>query len=85
MDEYDHEKVEEIVMAYLTLHDTSRAWKGFDWETLDRLYEKGWRENPRGKALHNQLACFSGISASQRIHKTNQRIVACRASYDRTA
>jgi Domain of unknown function (DUF6429) len=34
----------------LTLHDSSRAWKGFDWETLDRLYEKGWIENPRSKA-----------------------------------
>jgi hypothetical protein len=52
MDEYDHEKVDEVVLALmmLTLHDGSRAWKGFDWEVLNRLYEKGWIENPRNKA-----------------------------------
>lgn len=52
MDDYDREKVDEIVLAlmHLTLHDSDRAWKGFDWETLDRLYEKGWIENPRTKA-----------------------------------
>lgn len=39
-DDYDREKVDEMVLAlmYLTLHDSYRAWKGFDWETLDRLY-----------------------------------------------
>ncbi len=52
MDEYDSEKVDEVVLALmmLTLHDGSRVWKGFDWEVLDRLYEKGWIENPRNKA-----------------------------------
>ncbi len=52
MDDYDHEKVNEVVLAlmYLTLHDYYRAWKGFDWDTLDRLHEKGWIDNPRSKA-----------------------------------
>lgn len=52
MDDFDRDKVDEIVLALLqlTLHDSYRAWKGFDWEVLDRLYEKGWLENPRGKA-----------------------------------
>ena len=52
MEDYDHEKVDEMVLAlmYLTLHDYYRAWKGFDWDTLDRLYEKGWIDNPRSKA-----------------------------------
>lgn len=52
MDDFDRDKVDEIVLALmqLTLHDYYRAWKGFDWETLDRLYEKGWIENPRSKA-----------------------------------
>jgi Domain of unknown function (DUF6429) len=51
-DVFDRDKVDEIVLALLqlTLHDSNRAWKGFDWETLDRLYEKGWIENPRSKA-----------------------------------
>ena len=52
MDDYTRKKVDKVVLALmqLTLHDFSRAWKGFDWDTLDRLYEKGWIENPRGKA-----------------------------------
>ena len=27
-----------------------RSWKGFDWDVLDRLYEKGWIDNPKSKA-----------------------------------
>ena len=52
MDDFDRDKVDEIVLALmqLTLHDYYLTWKGFDWETLDRLYEKGWTENPRSKA-----------------------------------
>ena len=52
MDGFDHNKVDEVVLALmqLTLHDYYREWKGFDWETLDRLYEKGWLENPRSRA-----------------------------------
>ncbi len=52
MDDVDRDKVDEVVLALmqLTLHDSYRAWKRVDWETLDRLYEKGWIENPRSKA-----------------------------------
>jgi len=28
----------------------ARAWKGFDWETLNRLYEKGLISDPKSKA-----------------------------------
>ena len=28
----------------------SCAWKGFDWETLDRLHEKGFISDPKRKA-----------------------------------
>jgi hypothetical protein len=68
MDDYDREKVDEIVIAllYLTLHDSYRAWKGFDWETLDRLYEKGWIENPRGKAK-SVLLTEEGLALSARL------------------
>ena len=27
-----------------------RAWKGFDWDSLDRLHEKGYISDPKGKA-----------------------------------
>jgi len=68
MDNYDHDKVDEIVLALmsLTLHDFDRAWKGFDWETLDRLYEKGWIDNPRSKAKSVQLT-EQGLAGSARL------------------
>ena len=28
----------------------ARAWKGFDWDTMNRLYEKGFIGNPVSKA-----------------------------------
>jgi len=48
---YDADKVAETVLAllYLTLHDDNRAWKTFQWEALDRLYDKGLIENPKNK------------------------------------
>jgi hypothetical protein len=44
LDDFDRDKVDEVVLALmqLTLHDSYRAWKGFDRETLDRLYENWW-------------------------------------------
>lgn len=49
---YDEDKVDELVLAllYLTLHANGRAWKGHDWDTLDRLHKKGMILNPVGKA-----------------------------------
>jgi len=50
-------KIDETVLAllYLGRHqankiDGVRAWKSFDWDTLDRLYSKGFISNPVGKA-----------------------------------
>jgi hypothetical protein len=50
--EIDHRSIDETVLAllWLTLHDGYRAWKGFDWDTLDRLHRKGLIENPANKA-----------------------------------
>lgn len=47
----DEDKIDEVALAllYLTLHDTYRAWKGFDWAVLDRLHTKGLIESPVGK------------------------------------
>ena len=45
-------QVDDAVLAVLrlTLHDQQRAWKGFDWDTLDRLHRKGLIANPVNKA-----------------------------------
>ena len=49
--ELDKDKIDDAVLALLslTLHDGHRAWKGFDWDALGRLHEKGLIEDPVGK------------------------------------
>ena len=52
---YDKDKVDEIVLAlmYLNIFQDGpgiRAWKGFDWEALERLHEEGYISDPKGKA-----------------------------------
>jgi len=53
--EYDTSKVDEAVLALLYLNffnhqGAIRAWKGLDWDALDRLYDKGYISNPTSKA-----------------------------------
>jgi hypothetical protein len=50
--EIDTDRIDEAVLAllYLGLHDRWRAWKGFDWDAMDRLHEKGMISNPASKA-----------------------------------
>ncbi len=50
--ELDENKIDEAALALLTLtlHDECRAWKGLDWDVLNRLYEKDLIDNPRNKA-----------------------------------
>ncbi|HEU5376402.1 MAG TPA: DUF6429 family protein [Ktedonobacteraceae bacterium] len=52
MSDFDQDKIDEVVLALmqLTLHDGYRAWKGFDWDVLNRLYERGLIDDPRNKA-----------------------------------
>ncbi|MGA1531321.1 MAG: DUF6429 family protein [Kiritimatiellia bacterium] len=54
---YDQNKVDEMTMAllYLVMWERreglgARAWKGFDWNTMNRLHEKGWITDPESKA-----------------------------------
>lgn len=60
-------KVDEIVLAlmFLTLHDFDHVWKEFDWDALDRLYGKGWIDNPRSKAKSVRLT-EQGLARSAR-------------------
>jgi Domain of unknown function (DUF6429) len=50
--EYDENKIDEmtLVLPYLTLHDGNRAWKGHDWDAMDRLHAKGYISNPATSA-----------------------------------
>lgn len=48
---YDEDRVDDAVLAlmYLTIHDRVRSWKGFDWDALNRLHEKGFIADPKNK------------------------------------
>jgi hypothetical protein len=53
---YDKNKIDEYTLAllFLVIHQRheglgARAWKGFDWDTLNRLHEKGFITDPIGK------------------------------------
>jgi hypothetical protein len=50
--EIDSDKIDDAVLGllWLTLHEQRRAWKGFEWETLDRLHQKGLIADPANKA-----------------------------------
>jgi len=50
--EIDNDRIDEAALAllYLTLHEGNRVWKSFDWDTMDRLHEKGYILSPAGKA-----------------------------------
>ena len=44
--------MEDAVLAvlWLTLHDECLAWKTLDWDTMDRLHQKGYISNPAHRA-----------------------------------
>jgi hypothetical protein len=64
----DTKKIDETVLAllHLTLHDGTRAWKGFDWDTMNRLHQKGFISDPVGKAKSVVLT-DEGLRESERL------------------
>jgi len=61
----DHDKIDDAVLALLHLTSftegsklfrTTRAWKGHDWEALNRLHAKGYISNPVRKAKSVMLS-----------------------------
>jgi hypothetical protein len=46
--EIDTRKVDDAALAllHLTLHEGNRAWKTIDWETMNRLHERGFISDP---------------------------------------
>lgn len=68
---YNKNKVDEITLAllYLTTFNTQsahRCWKSFDWQTLDRLHEKGYISDPKSKAKSVVLS-EQGVLASKEL------------------
>ncbi|MFQ6115043.1 MAG: DUF6429 family protein [bacterium] len=71
--EYDKDKVDDMVLAllYLTTFKDDfglRTWKGFDWDTLNRLHEKGYISNPKSKAKSVALS-EEGAKLSEELFK----------------
>jgi hypothetical protein len=68
--EIDTDRIDEAVLAllYLTLHDQVRAWKGLDWDAMNRLHEKGFILDPVGKAKSVVLTEV-GLKESERLFK----------------
>ena len=66
--EIDTDKIDESVLAllWLTLHDERRAWKGFDWDALDRLHEKGLIDDPANNAKSVVLS-DEGLQEAERL------------------
>jgi hypothetical protein len=62
------EKVDEAVLGllYLGLHQTDRAWKGFDWDAMERLNVKGYITSPISTA--KSVACTEeSLKESERL------------------
>jgi len=74
MDEYDTDKIDEMALAllYLTLHDYNRAWKGMDWDILDRLCEKGLIADPKNK---NKSVVFTDEGLTQAAELTKRHFM----------
>lgn len=59
--EYDTDKVDEMILALLYLTSSrdkyaTRAWKGLDWQALNRLYQKGYISDPQSKSPTMELS-----------------------------
>ena len=53
--EFDEKRIDEAVLALLYLtsftdRGFTRAWKGHDWDALNRLYEEGLISDPKSEA-----------------------------------
>ena len=67
----DTDKIDEAVLAllFLTRHSKSRAWKGFDWDALNRLHEKGMIADPVNKAKSVVLT-EEGLKRAEELFRT---------------
>ncbi len=74
--EFDYDKIDECTLAllYLVTYDRedgigARAWKSFDWETMNRLHEKGCISDPRGRAKSVVLSEDGFRKAEELFHR----------------
>ena len=72
--EYNKEKADNMALALLHLTTFKekdqglRAWKGMDWELMNRLHEKGYISNPKTKSKSVALT-DKGAKLSEELFK----------------
>jgi hypothetical protein len=66
----DEDKIDDVVLALLrlTLHEGYRAWKGFDWATTDRLFKKGFIDDPVNKSK-SLILTEEGLQRSEELFR----------------
>jgi hypothetical protein len=66
----DADRIDDCVLALLLLgrHDGFRVWKSFDWEAMDRLYERGLISDPVGRAK-SVILTNEGLERAERLFK----------------
>jgi hypothetical protein len=64
----DTDRIDEAVLAllWLNLSTTGTAWKGFDWNAMDRLHERGLISDPARKAKSVYLT-DEGMAEAERL------------------
>lgn len=76
--EIDTDKIDDTVLALLHLtsfteRGSTRAWKGHDWDALNRLHQKGFISDPRSKAKSVIFADEGAQRAAQLFNKLFQK------------
>ena len=69
----DKDKIDETVLALLNLTTfedeySVRTWKGHDWDSLNRLHEKGLIGDPKSKAKSVVLS-EEGVKLSEELFR----------------
>lgn len=72
--DYNEDKVDDLVLALLHLTSFGdrgfvRAWKGHDWDALNRLHEKGLISDPKSKSKSVVLS-DEGAQKAQELFQT---------------
>jgi hypothetical protein len=64
----NNEKIDRAVLAplYLGLHDESRTWKGFDWDAMNHLHQKGYISDPVSKSK-SVVFTEAGLQEAERL------------------
>ena len=83
--DYDTTKVDEVVLALLHLnahtdHGSTRAWKGFAWDAMDRLHTQGFISDPKSKAKSVALSDEGARRAEELFRGYSGSISAARAA-----